>query len=339
MLALPSCPIPANEPERLAHLRSFAILDTSPEIEFDALTRVVAHAFNAPIAVIAMMDSNRLWFKSKLGLDVPQLDRKIAFCAHAIMKPGAPLVIEDLTADPRFAINPLVSHDPHLRFYAGAPLVDDSGHALGTIAVIDNRPRAFNDTQQHILMDCSRLVMTAMEGRRRALVLEQLAMTDYLTGLPNRAQFDQAMATEMSHAMRTGKPFSLLCLDLDGFKGVNDEFGHAAGDEVLCEVARRLQRHVRLGDTLARLGGDEFAIVTRDADNDAVAVLADRLMDTVRQPIRLLSGDRVTLGISVGIASYTSDVTSAQLLLARADKALYRIKNQPRRGQAGFHPA
>ncbi|MDY7573173.1 sensor domain-containing diguanylate cyclase [Actimicrobium sp. CCI2.3] len=309
---------------------SFSILDTPPEIEFDALTRVVAHAFNAPIAVIAMMDSDRLWFKSKLGLDVPQLDRKIAFCAHAIMTPDAPLVIEDLTADPRFAINPLVSHNPHLRFYAGAPLVDDSGLALGTIAVIDSRPRAFSQTQQHVLMDCSRLVMTAMQARRRALVLEQLAMTDYLTGLPNRAQFDQAMATEMNHARRTAQPFSLLCLDLDGFKGVNDEFGHAAGDEVLCEVARRLQRHVRLGDTLARLGGDEFAIVTRDADSDAVAILADRLMDTVRQPIRLTSGDLVTLGISVGIAPYTSDVTSAQFLLARADKALYRIKNQLR---------
>ncbi|MEB0137292.1 sensor domain-containing diguanylate cyclase [Actimicrobium sp. CCC2.4] len=330
MLAQQFCPIPADEPERIARVRSFDILDTPPEIEFDALTRVVAHAFNAPIAVIALMDSDRLWFKSRLGLDVPQLDRKIAFCAHAIMTPDAPLVIEDLAGDARFIINPLVSRAPHLRFYAGAPLVDDGGHALGTIAVIDTRPRPFNDAQRKILMDCSRLVMTALQGRRRALLLERLAMTDYLTGLPNRVQFDQAMATEMQHAQRSGKPFSLLCLDLDGFKGVNDQFGHAAGDEVLCEVARRLQRQLRLGDTAARLGGDEFAIVTRDADSAAVTTLAHRLTESVRLPIELSGGNRVTLGISVGIASYTSDVTSAQLLLARADKALYSIKNQLR---------
>lgn len=325
-----SCPVPVNEPARIERVRSFEILDTAPEVEFDALTRVAAHTFDTPIAVIALMDRDRLWFKSRLGLGVPQLDRKVAFCAHAIMAPDEPLVVGDLSADPRFANNPLVCQPPHLRFYAGAPLVDESGHALGTIAVIDTRPRTFSETQRHVLMDCSRLVMTALQGRRRALVLERLAMTDYLTGLPNRAQFDQAMATEMQHAMRSGQPFSLLCLDLDGFKSVNDQFGHAAGDEVLCEVARRLQRQVRLGDTLARLGGDEFAIVTRDADTDAVAILAQRLMDSVRLPIRLSSGDRVTLGISVGIAPYTSDVTSAHLLLARADKALYSIKNQLR---------
>jgi diguanylate cyclase (GGDEF)-like protein len=330
MPALQTCPIPADEPERMARLRSFEILDTPPEIEFDALTRVVAHAFDMPVAVIALMDSNRLWFKSKVGLEVPELDRKIAFCAHAIMSPNTPLVIEDLKADQRFDINPLVSNSPHLRFYAGAPLVDDSGHALGTIAVIDTRPRTFNDTQKQILMDCSRLVMTALQGRRRALVLERLAMTDYLTGLPNRAQFDQVLTTEMSHAMRSGKTFSLLCLDLDGFKAVNDEFGHAAGDEVLCEVAQRMLRQVRQSDTLARLGGDEFAIITRDNDGESVAVLAQRLMDAISQPIRLSSGGAVTLGISVGIAPYTSDVTSAHLLLARADKALYSIKNRLR---------
>jgi len=330
MPALQLCPIPANEPARIAQLRTFDILDTPPEIEFDALTRVVAHTFNMPIAVIALMDSDRLWFKSRVGLEVPELDRKVAFCAHTIMTSNEPLIIEDLSADPRFVINPLVSHAPHLRFYAGAPLVDDGGHVLGTIAVIDTQPRTFSETQKQILTDCARLVMTALQGRRRALVLERLAMTDYLTGLPNRAQFDQAMAAEMSHAMRSGMPFSLLCLDLDGFKGVNDAFGHAAGDEVLCEVAQRMLRQVRQSDTLARLGGDEFAIITRDTDGESVAVLAQRLMDAIGQPIRLSSGRTVTLGISVGIPPYTSDVTSAHLLLARADKALYNIKNQLR---------
>ncbi len=142
------CPMPTNEPERLRIVRSYEILDTEPELEFDALTRVAAHTFQAPIAVVAMMDSDRLWFKSKLGLDIPQLDRKVAFCAHAIVRPREPLVIPDLQSDTRFVANPLVAQAPHLRFYAGAPIVDASGHALGTIAVIDAQARPFSKAQR-----------------------------------------------------------------------------------------------------------------------------------------------------------------------------------------------
>ncbi|GAA4033484.1 sensor domain-containing diguanylate cyclase [Actimicrobium antarcticum] len=328
MITEQRCPIPENETARLAAVHSHHILDTEPEIEFDALTRVVAHAFDVPIAVIAMMDTDRLWFKSKVGLDVPQLDRKVAFCAHAIVAPKSALVIPDLQDDIRFADNPLVTNAPHLRFYAGVPLVDTTGHALGTIAIIDVQPRVLNHAEQASLLDCATLVMTALQGRLRASVLEQMAMTDYLTALPNRAQFDNALSGAMSRAMRSGVPFSVLCLDLNGFKNVNDRFGHAAGDEVLCEVARRLSGQLRQGDTLARLGGDEFAIVTQEGDHGAVAVLAQRLVASVGQPIMLSSGDTIHVGISVGIAPYRAGITSTLFLLDQADKALYDTKHQ-----------
>ena len=104
-----ACPLPQNEDQRLDALRSYEILDSDPELEFDALTRIATHTFNTPIAVVAMMDSDRLWFKSRIGLDIPQLDRKIAFCAHTINTPDAPLIVNDLSSDIRFARNPLVS--------------------------------------------------------------------------------------------------------------------------------------------------------------------------------------------------------------------------------------
>jgi diguanylate cyclase (GGDEF)-like protein len=322
------CPMPVNEPERLRAVRSYEILDSEPEVEFDALTRVAAYAFQAPIAVVAMMDSDRLWFKSKLGLEIPQLDRKVAFCAHAIIRPREPMVIPDLQLDRRFVGNPLVAQAPHLRFYAGAPIVDASGLALGTIAVIDAQPRAFTSAQRDALTDLSALVVTALQARRRAMDLQRLALIDHLTGIGNRARFDQALSSELKHSIRTGEAFALLTMDLDGFKDVNDSHGHPAGDEVLCEITRRLATLVREGDVLARLGGDEFAIVMRHGSRASAESLALRITASLQPPVGLSSGKAVAVGVSVGIAEYTGDVAMPATMLARADKMLYEAKQR-----------
>ncbi len=183
------CPIPENETERLATVDAYKILDTAPEVEFDVITRVASSLFNAPIALVALMDRDRLWFKSSHGLDVEQLDREIAFCAHAIVKPDEMLVINDLQQDRRFDGNPLVHGGPGIRFYAGAPLRAPNGLAIGTLAVLATEPRDFDDHQRSLLRDLSVAVMTAIEARHRAITLQQLATTDSLTGVANRMQF------------------------------------------------------------------------------------------------------------------------------------------------------
>jgi diguanylate cyclase (GGDEF)-like protein len=325
------CPLPENEAQRLEAVRSYAILDTPPEVDFDALTRVAAHAFDTPAAVVGLMDSDRLWFKSRLGLEVPELDRQIAFCAHAIMRPDEPLVVEDLLQDLRFRDNPLVKQAPKLRFYAGAPLVDPQGLPLGTIAVVDNRPRSFGEPQRGVLLDLATLVMTALESRRRAILLRRLAMTDHLTGVANRVEFSRTLEAGMARAAGAGEPFTLLYMDLDDFKDVNDSLGHAAGDEVLCVVARRLAAQLRAGDLLARLGGDEFGIVMHNSTADTARVLAERISETVSAPIALSGGDTVRIGISVGIAGYSELADSVAALLDQADKALYQTKRDDRR--------
>jgi diguanylate cyclase (GGDEF)-like protein len=329
MLSDQQCPIPANEPQRLRAVLSYEILDTPPELEFDALTRVAAHSFATPIAVVAMMDSDRLWFKSKLGLTVPELDRRIAFCAHAIMSPTEPLVVQDLHNDQRFASNPLVANAPHLRFYAGAPIVDGQGNALGTIAVIDTEPRQFTEAQRHTVCDFATLVMTALDGRKRALELMRLATTDYLTGIANRAQFDMTNASEMGHSIRSGNPYSVLCMDLNGFKDVNDLYGHAAGDVVLREVADRMANLTRSGDLVARLGGDEFAVIARDSAYDDALVLAQRFITAIQQPIMVAADLKITVGVSLGISTSSPACTSAAALLDAADRALYKKKGRP----------
>ena len=322
-----SCPIPVDEAQRIRSVRAYEILDTPPEPEFDALARLASHTFAAPIAVVAMMDSERLWFKSRLGLDIPELDRKVAFCAHAIMRPEQPLVVPDLSQDNRFAHNPLVAQPPHVRFYAGAPNRDSDGRALGTIAVIDAQPRQFSAEQRLALSDLSFLVTTALDARKRSLDLERMASTDHLTGIANRARFEASLQAELARARRTGTPVSLICLDLNGFKEVNDTHGHSAGDEVLVEVTRRIQQLVREGDTFARLGGDEFAIVIQNARDNAVQSLLSRIAPTVAKPIQLSGGNRVQVTTSVGVATTVEEDLSGDNLLARADADLYRDKN------------
>jgi len=321
-------PIPENEPERLNALRSYDILDTPPEMDFDALTRICTHAFSVPAAVIGLMDAHRLWFKSRIGLEVPQLDRQIAMCAHALMTPNEAFVVEDLLLDPRFKDNPLVAQAPKLRFYAGVPLIDADGYALGTLAVVDNQPRTFNDDQRSALKDISHLVVSSLENRKRALQLSRLAMTDYLTGLANRVQFERVIKSKIAHARRSGEPFSLLQMDLDDFKNVNTRFGHAAGDEALVEVARRLSKQVRAEDLVARFGGNEFGAIVRQNTQDSLALLIKRIVQAVSEPILLSNGEKVNIGISVGKATFTDDIDSLSDLLTLADQALYVVKQR-----------
>jgi len=321
-------PLPSNEADRLQALHRYAVLDTEPEPEFDVITQMALHFFKTSAAVIGLMDADRIWFKAGIGLDAVQTKRQIAFCAHTIMEPGRVLVVEDLREDPRFRDNPLVINPPHLRFYAAAPIVDTHGYALGTIAVVDTRPRRLDRAQRQVMQDLALLTMTALDNRRHAQLLARLALTDYLTGVANRAQFDRALETEMAHARRTGEAFSVLCLDLDGFKDINDRYGHPAGDRVLCEVAARLKHELRAEDTLSRIGGDEFGLIVRETSRTTTLAMTRRIVRSMATPVMLADGTQVFIGISIGMATYYDGVDSEYALLAQADSSLYQAKRR-----------
>ncbi len=159
-------PLPKDDSGRLQALRDYQILDTPSEDVFDDFTSLAAHICGTPVALISLIDTDRQWFKSKLGLSLSETPRDIAFCAHAIHQEGV-FLVSDAQADPRFADNPLVTGDPHVSFYAGAPLVTDAGHALGTLCVIDHVPRTLTPAQQAALQALSRQVIAQMELRHQ----------------------------------------------------------------------------------------------------------------------------------------------------------------------------
>jgi two-component system NtrC family sensor kinase len=171
---MPSAPIPHNEASRLQTLHRYAILDSLPEQELDDITRLASFICDTPISLISLVDTDRQWFKSKVGLAAPKTGRSESFCAH-ILSDGHTMIVEDTLSDDRFVTNPLVTDQPGIRFYAGAPLIAPNGHILGSLCVIDTKPRSLSPQQVDALESLSRQVIALFESRLRFMEAQRNA--------------------------------------------------------------------------------------------------------------------------------------------------------------------
>jgi GAF domain-containing protein len=167
-------PVPDNETNRLEALRGYEILDSLPEEDYDNITFLASQICGTPISLISLIDDRRQWFKSAVGLDVRETPKDFAFCAHTILTPEEPLIVPDSRKDIRFAGNPLVTGEPHVIFYAGVPLVDDSGYALGSLCVIDHHENSLNQGQISALKILARQVVTIMQIKKRNRSLQTI---------------------------------------------------------------------------------------------------------------------------------------------------------------------
>ncbi|MBN3763209.1 sensor domain-containing diguanylate cyclase [Burkholderia sp. Ac-20365] len=314
--------MPENESERMETLRSLHILDTPPEERFDRLTRLARRLFGVPIAAVTLVDSQRQWFKSHPGLDASETPRDVSFCGHAILDSEL-FLVNDASLDVRFADNPLVTGDPNIRFYAGYPLTVDNGCRLGTLCLIDVKPRALDDEERVLLRDLARMA-------EQEIAAVQLATTDELTGLSNRRGFEALAQHAIRLCKREQKPASLLFFDLNGFKQINDVYGHAEGDRALIAFATVLRTALRDSDVIGRLGGDEFVVLLTDSNEEGTMQTIDRL----RHQLDLHNQSAQTpyqLHSSVGTATYAPDsAQSINDLLAQADGAMYANKRSQR---------
>jgi len=442
--------VPSNEAARIHELHSYQVLDTAADATLDAITTLLAQVLDVPIALISLVDSDRQWFKSHFGLGVTETPREVSFCGHVVAESKA-LVVPDAFKDARFADNPLVTGEPHVRFYAGVPLRTPAGFDLGTLCAIDHVTREFSQKQLGHLRTFATLVMAHLDAKRRVAITRRvvdgvpsmlaywdrnqrchfanaaynawfgvnpdellgrsmqdllgpiyqrnlphiegalrgeaqtfereipdpkggaarqslahylphvsagevhgftvlvsdvsaqkkleaelraaqaqaqaLATHDFLTGLPNRLLVEERLERAVEQSKRHRRSTAVLFLDLDGFKNINDSLGHAAGDEVLKEVAKRLRTSTRISDTVARLGGDEFLVLLPEFESgDGPAIVARKLLDAMSSTGFDVAGQKLQVGVSIGVASFPDDASNVPELLARADAALYAAK-------------
>ena len=312
--------IPADDAARLDRLHGLDILDTLPEERFDRLTRLASRLFDVPIALVSLVDRSRQWFKSCHGLDASETPRDISFCGHAILGDEI-FVISDAAADIRFHDNPLVTDNPHIRFYAGCPLSASDGNKLGTLCIIDRVPREFGEDDANLLRDLA--LMAEQE-----LVSIQLASTDELTKISNRRGFETLSSYALEVCQRLNKQATMLFFDMDLFKEINDGFGHAEGDKALCAFAQVLRETFRTSDVLGRIGGDEFAVLLSDTGIDYVDTTLERLQQAVNR-LNLDACRGYDIHYSVGAIEFNAvDHGDIHKLMSAADELMYKHKKQ-----------
>lgn len=444
-----------DETTRLEAVKSFNILDSAPESDFDDLVKLAAKIFNVPISTVTILDAHRQWFKAAVGLNVTETPKNISFCQHAIDVSEA-LVIENALDDSRVNQSPLVTEATHIRFYAGVPLRTSSHETIGTFCVIDTEARKFSADELEMLKVLANQSMRLLELRAerkklkesealwrfalegtgdgiwdwhiatqsvfygaqwkrmlgyganelsdtvdewktrvhqddllktlnalencllkvtpayyaefrmrckdghykwimsRAVVVqwsnqgEPLRMVgthvdiserkeneafiwrqanyDRLTSLPNRSMFFDRMQSEIKRSLRRHVFFAVLFIDLDGFKAINDNHGHAAGDLILQEVARRMTKTIRESDTAGRIGGDEFTVMLSALENATHAqMVADKLVNSLSLPY-LVKDQALHISASIGLAIYPTHGNTAETLINSADTAMYAAK-------------
>lgn len=314
---------PANEHARVQTLRSLNVLDSAPEERFDRLTRLARRLFNVPIALVSLVDADRQWFKSCIGLGASETGRDVSFCGHAILGDQI-LMVTDAEQDERFHDNPLVVGEPGIRFYAGCPLTVGDGSKLGTLCLIDTRPRELDDEERELLRDLARMA-------EQELMAVQMASMDELTLLSNRRGFKALAQLGLDACSRLEKPATLLFFDLNDFKQINDLYGHAEGDSALKTFADVLRIAFRESDVIGRLGGDEFvALLTGSSHVETTAIMA-RLKDILDERNATLARG-YDIRFSVGQIEYDAKRhDSVDRLLADADGAMYAHKQALRR--------
>ncbi len=353
--AADSAPRPCDDgPDdgRQSALESYGLLDSVPESAYDDLVRLAATLCGTHGAAIALIDRDRVWFKARHGVDAAELPRSHSICNQLIgqVRPDELLLIGDVAQDPRFAALGLsLQGGQALRFYAGAALMSPDGHPLGTLCVLDTQPRALSPAQADGLAALARQIQHLFELRRYAIeqrrllsereafaqqlesaqadlqrrhdLLQHSASHDALTGLLNRSALAQLQDSPDAMQRLGRAAYTLMVIDVDHFKQVNDRHGHLLGDRALRAVADAVAASIREDDIAVRYGGEEFLVVLPGTRLATASEIGERIRQRVAR-----SSLPFALTVSIGVAGGEPGRDAPEQVFDRADQALYRAK-------------
>jgi len=313
-------PDPIDEAIRLKNLHSLKLLDTPAEERFDRLTRLAKSFFDVPMALVTLVDKQRVWSKSGIDDGEREVAREMSICSQAILGKHDVLIINDATKDNRFAHMPYVTGEPHIRFYAGVPLTYLDGSKIGTFCILDTKPRTLSEEELEHLKSLAEIA-------QRELIVTQLATLDDLTGIPNRRGFTALAKKSLQLCHRQDMPASLVFFDINKFKSINDTYGHAEGDRALVAFAQQMRFTFRDSDVFARLGGDEFVVLLPNTHVVSAEDLIQRLRGAIDAYNRKANRG-YNISFSSGIVSVDTDQPqSINVLLDRADAVMYQQKH------------
>ena len=331
-------PIPSNDAARLQELRSYGVLDSPDEQVFDDIGALVRDIAHTPIGIISLVDENRQWFKSCIGLDAKETPRNISFCGHTILQ-RTPLIIEDALNDPRFCDNPLVLQEPHIRFYAGFPLIASNGLALGSLCAVDQQPRQLQPHQIQAMERLARLAVQQMELKRQTRLLAQAhearqeqephseslrLSSDLFTSKEQLLSMVELMLSQSSQAC-----FGLIRLEFKELRRIAGALGEATAG-VLREAQReRLAQVLPDNASCCELTDQEWLVLapflaTESQLCDLAAAITQQLHPPVGLAQQLLSSP-----VAVGAALFQGNYNSVNDLLSDAAIALRNAARRP----------
>ncbi len=312
-----------KEAMELAYKTAIPGADGGDSSAFDRITRLASTVMQTKMAMISLIqDSGHPQLASGPGVETLGAGQSLPFCQYAVAS-DAPMVVCDAQADVRFDKDPMVSGGPKLRFYLGVPLRTRDGATLGTLCTVDTSPRTPSAEQISMLSDLARMVVNEME-------LRQMSLTDSLTGALTKRGFEQRVEAERIRCQRAGFALTLVAVDLDHFKVINEQFGHATGDSMLRAVVDACRDNLRNCDVIGRTGGEEFVIMLPEMPGTVAAKVADRLRQAIADLRLPASGDVAKITASVGVAMLSPGSQTTQQALLRADIALYAAKARGR---------
>ncbi|HEY1090929.1 MAG TPA: sensor domain-containing diguanylate cyclase [Burkholderiaceae bacterium] len=325
-----------TEAARLQKLRALGVLDIDVDEELRVLVRAAAAITGAPKAFVTFVEDVQVRLQGQDSAPARMGARENSFCSLAI-KEDEILFAEDVRTDSRTAAVAARPANAAVVTYAGAVLKTEDGINIGTLCVLDHVKRSLTQEQLQLLVGLARQVMHLVALRKTTRELDDalakmtlLATTDGLTGLLNRRAFFERAEQLQKLAGREGGQISVALIDVDHFKKVNDNFGHAAGDQVLVQLAQRLRTKLRGTDLIGRIGGEEFAIALPFTALDAALAVTEQLRLQVAAAPVAFEGQDIPVTISAGVTSVAPGGDSVEGALRNADAALYRAKAEGR---------